>query len=203
MLCRCLRQGQAITPRPAFSHSILENMTQRMSSISISGPKVSALKPATTIIPFRGFSQTAVFRGPEASIPNQNTQVETSVTAVPPPPTPAHAIPDSFAIIHVAGTQYKVTQGDVIVTNRINGPDIGQHLILDKVLLIGTKDMTAIGQPLLENAGVHVVVEEHTRTEKVLVFKKKRRKNYRRLNGHRQDVTSLRVHHISFDQTSK
>eukprot|EP01117_Protostelium_nocturnum_P010180 TRINITY_DN363_c0_g1_i1.p1 TRINITY_DN363_c0_g1~~TRINITY_DN363_c0_g1_i1.p1 ORF type:complete len:239 (+),score=82.01 TRINITY_DN363_c0_g1_i1:161-877(+) len=115
--------------------------------------------------------------------------------------SPLHVLPDSFAIIHINGGQHKVTEGDVIVINRLHGPDIGQEIVLDKVLLIGTKEFTAIGTPVLENATVHAVVEEHTYSGKTLVFKKKRRKNYRRLYGHRQPITTLRILHVTLDQS--
>ncbi len=74
-------------------------------------------------------------------------------------------------------------------------------IILDKVLLIGTKDWTAIGTPLLDNAKVYATVEEQTLAAKVLIFKKKRRKNYRRFKGHRQPVTTLRILDVSYQQT--
>ena len=71
--------------------------------------------------------------------------------------------------LHENRSQYKVTEGDVIVTNRILGPDVGTKIILDKVLLVGSKEFTAIGTPLLDHAGVHAVIEEHTRSEKVII----------------------------------
>jgi len=115
-------------------------------------------------------------------------------------PLPHRVEEDAFAVIHVTGTQYKVTPGDVIITQTLDGPDIGDEIVLDKVLLIGTKSWTAIGAPLLNSAHVHAVVEEQTKTRKVLVFKKKRRKNYRRTNGHRQPITTLRITDITFDR---
>jgi hypothetical protein len=71
---------------------------------------------------------------------------------------------------------------------------------LDKVLLIGTKTETAIGTPILESAKVYATVEEQAKSEKVIVFKKKRRKNYRRFKGHRQQITTLRILDICFDR---
>ncbi|EOA18785.1 hypothetical protein CARUB_v10007398mg [Capsella rubella] len=67
------------------------------------------------------------------------------------------------------------------------------QLELTKVLLLGSASQTIIGRPILPDATVHAVVEEHALDEKVLIFKKKRRKNYRRTKGHRQELTKLRI----------
>jgi len=104
----------------------------------------------------------------------------------------------SFAVVHIGGTQYKLIKGDVVMTQKLEGADVGREILLPKVLLIGTKTWTAIGTPLLENARVHAMVEEQTYTKKTIVFKKKRRKNYVRHNTHRQPFTSLRILDIFF-----
>ena len=89
--------------------------------------------------------------------------------------------------------QYKVTPDDLIVTEKLSGVDINDKIRLNKVLLLGNKSETIIGRPLVEGASVVAAVEEQFLDGKVLVFKKRRRKNSRRLNGHRQPLTSLRV----------
>jgi len=104
-----------------------------------------------------------------------------------------------FAVVHVGGTQYKLMAGDVIMAQKMDGVPVGAEIMLPKVLLIGTKSWTAIGTPILERARVHAVIEEQTRTEKTIVFKKKRRKNYVRHNTHRQPYTLLRIKDIFFD----
>ncbi|XP_022845947.1 50S ribosomal protein L21, mitochondrial-like isoform X2 [Olea europaea var. sylvestris] len=71
------------------------------------------------------------------------------------------------------------------------------QLILNKVLMLGSKTQTIIGRPILPDAAVHAVVEEHALDAKVIIFKKKRRKNYRRTKGHRQELTKLRITDIS------
>jgi large subunit ribosomal protein L21 len=106
----------------------------------------------------------------------------------------------SFAIVHVGGTQYKLMKGDTVMTQKLEGAEVGKEIILQKVLLIGSKSWTAIGTPLLERARVHAVVEEQTLTKKTIVFKKKRRKNYVRHNTHRQPYTLLRIKDILFDR---
>ncbi|PRP73548.1 hypothetical protein PROFUN_02557 [Planoprotostelium fungivorum] len=149
--------------------------------------------PQTIISPLciRSFSQTTILSEPEAAQTVEETQ-----TVVPVSPPPPNAVLDSFAVVHIGGHQYKVTHGDTVVTNRVLGPDIGTNIRLEKVLLIGTKDTTVIGTPVVENAYVEATVEEHSLAEKVIVFKKKRRKNYQRTNGFRQQVTALRIGHV-------
>jgi len=104
-----------------------------------------------------------------------------------------------FAIVHVGGTQYKLMKGDVIMTEKLLGAPVGSEILLQKVLLVGTKTWTAVGTPLLERARVHAVVEEQTKTKKTIVFKKKRRKGYIRHNTHRQPFTTLRIKEILFE----
>ena len=89
--------------------------------------------------------------------------------------------------------QYKVTPDDLIITEKLSGVDVNDRIRLNKVLLLGNKTETIIGRPAVEGASVIAVVEEQFLDGKVLVFKKRRRKNSRRLNGHRQPLTSLRV----------
>ncbi|KAF2554399.1 hypothetical protein F2Q68_00037663 [Brassica cretica] len=93
-----------------------------------------------------------------------------------------------FAVV-----QFKVSNGDSIFTEKLKFCDINDKLVLTKVLLLGSASQTIIGRPILPEATVHAVVEEHALDEKVLIFKKKRRKNYRRTTGHRQELTKLRI----------
>mmetsp|Transcript_52231 Transcript_52231/g.76381 ORF Transcript_52231/g.76381 Transcript_52231/m.76381 type:complete len:171 (+) Transcript_52231:51-563(+) len=104
---------------------------------------------------------------------------------------------DKFAVIKLGGTQYKITKDDVIVSEKIEGAEIGSHIENDQVLLLGSIDYTMVGKPLVPDAKVTMLVEEQTQDEKVIVFKKRRRKHYRRKQGHRRPVTLLRV--VSID----
>lgn len=70
------------------------------------------------------------------------------------------------------------------------------QIILDKVLLVGSQEYTVIGQPMVSTAKVLATVEEHEKTEKVLIYKKKRRKTYAQKTGHRQPYTLLRINDI-------
>ncbi|XP_062013153.1 large ribosomal subunit protein bL21m [Rosa rugosa] len=98
-----------------------------------------------------------------------------------------------FAVIQIGSHQFKVSNGDSIFTERLKFCEVNDKLILNKVLLVGTSSQTMIGRPIVPDAAVHAVVEEHALDAKVLIFKKKRRKNYRRTKGHRQELTKLRI----------
>ncbi|CAN6919070.1 unnamed protein product [Brassica oleracea] len=98
-----------------------------------------------------------------------------------------------FAVVQIGSHQFKVSNGDSIFTEKLNFCDINDKLTLTKVLLLGSASQTIIGRPILPDATVHALVEEHALDEKVLIFKKKRRKNYRRTTGHRQELTKLRI----------
>jgi large subunit ribosomal protein L21 len=98
-----------------------------------------------------------------------------------------------FAVVKTGGKQYRVTPGDVVVVEKILG-DPGDKIKLDHVLMVGEDGQSPeIGSPLVENNAVNCLILEQSRSAKILVFKKKRRKGYKRTKGHRQDHTVLRV----------
>lgn len=105
-----------------------------------------------------------------------------------------------FAVVHVTGKQFKITDGDVIVIEGYWPPDVGDKITLDKVLMAGSADFTLIGRPIVEKGLVRVqatVIEKtlsHTKTH----FRKKRRKQYMRINFYRVPQTYLRINEISF-----
>ncbi|XP_010256399.1 PREDICTED: 50S ribosomal protein L21, chloroplastic [Nelumbo nucifera] len=107
-----------------------------------------------------------------------------------------------FAVVMVGGRQYIVFPGRYIYTQRLKGANVNDKIILNKVLLVGTKTSTYIGKPVVLNAAVHAVVEEQTLDRKVIVFKYKKRKNYRRNIGHRQPITRIRITGITGYQDS-
>ncbi|KDP20973.1 hypothetical protein JCGZ_21444 [Jatropha curcas] len=98
-----------------------------------------------------------------------------------------------FAVVQIGSHQFKVSNGDSIFTERLKFCDVNDKLILNKVLLLGSSTQTIIGRPMVPDAAVHAVVEQHALDAKVIIFKKKRRKNYRRTKGHRQELTKLRI----------
>ncbi|XP_078153514.1 ribosomal protein L21 [Carex rostrata] len=99
----------------------------------------------------------------------------------------------AFAVVQIGSHQFKVSNGDSIFTEKLKYCGVNDKLILKKVLMLGSKNETMIGRPVLVDAAVHAVVEEHALDAKVIIFKKKRRKNYRRTKGHRQELTKLRI----------
>ncbi|XP_020227785.1 50S ribosomal protein L21, mitochondrial [Cajanus cajan] len=98
-----------------------------------------------------------------------------------------------FAVVQIGSHQFKVSNGDSIFTERLKFCEVNDKLILNKVLLLGSASQTIVGRPIVPDASVHAVVEEHALDAKVIIFKKKRRKNYRRTKGHRQELTKLRI----------
>jgi large subunit ribosomal protein L21 len=97
-----------------------------------------------------------------------------------------------YAVVRTGGKQYRVAQDDVFVVERLAG-EPGSVLELDQVLMVDNGKETLIGTPLVEGARVAAEVVEQARGDKIIVFKMKRRKDYRRTRGHRQDLTVLRV----------
>jgi large subunit ribosomal protein L21 len=97
-----------------------------------------------------------------------------------------------YAVIKTGGKQYKVAKDDVIVVEKLAG-EPGSSVDIGEVLLVGDDKAQTVGAPLVDGASVAAEVVEQKRDKKIIVFKKKRRKNYRRKNGHRQNVTVLRI----------
>ena len=97
-----------------------------------------------------------------------------------------------FAVIKTGGKQYRVTPDDVIQIERISG-EAGDEVFFNNVLILADDGKTDVGTPLVDGARVAGTLMEQTRGEKIIIFKKKRRKNYRRRNGHRQDLSVVRI----------
>jgi large subunit ribosomal protein L21 len=96
-----------------------------------------------------------------------------------------------YAVIKTGGKQYRVTEGQKLRVERLPG-NPGDALNFDQVLMVGG-DSTTIGQPLVGGANVSAEIVAHDRGKKIIVFKLKRRKNYRRKQGHRQPYTELKI----------
>lgn len=103
-----------------------------------------------------------------------------------------------YAVIRTGGKQYKVAKNDVISVERLTGTP-GEILELNDVLMLGDGTTITVGAPLVAGACVGAAVLEQAKGEKILIFKKKRRHNYRRKNGHRQNLTVLRITEILTD----
>ena len=93
-----------------------------------------------------------------------------------------------YAVIKTGGKQYKVAAGDVIKVEKLAGEE-GSEIVFNEVLALGDK----VGKPFVEGASVKATVLKQAKADKVIIFKKKRRQNYRRKNGHRQNVTIVKI----------
>jgi large subunit ribosomal protein L21 len=100
-----------------------------------------------------------------------------------------------YAVIRSGGKQYRVAPGQTIRLETVAG-EIGAKVELGDVLLVENEGNVQVGSPLIANARVQATVLEHDRAKKILVFKKKRKKQYRRTQGHRQDYTAVRIDNI-------
>ncbi|KDP43354.1 hypothetical protein JCGZ_25459 [Jatropha curcas] len=100
---------------------------------------------------------------------------------------------DVFAVVMIGGRQYIVIPGRYIYVQRLKGANVNDKVTLNKVLLVGTRTSTYIGKPVVTNAVVHALVEEQGLNPKVVVFKYKKKKNYRRNIGHRQPNSRIRI----------
>ena len=107
-----------------------------------------------------------------------------------------------YAVVEVAGSQVKVQEGDRIRVSRLGSP-AGDKIDLDRILLLSEGGQARVGTPWVEGASVQASVLGHGLGDKILVFKMKRRKGYRRKNGHRQPFTELQIDGISADSPSE
>ena len=101
-----------------------------------------------------------------------------------------------YAIVDTAGQQFKVEAGKKIYVHRLQD-EVGASISFEKVLLTDNEGAVKVGAPYVEGAVVKATVLDHVKGNKVLVFKKKRRKGYQKLNGHRQCLTQIQIESIA------
>ncbi|GAB7564620.1 50S ribosomal protein L21 [Methylobacillus methanolivorans] len=101
-----------------------------------------------------------------------------------------------YAVIKTGGKQYRVAAGDKLKVEKLAG-EVGSEITLDKVLLVSDGENTTIGAPLVQGASVQAKVVAHGRGDKVLIFKMRRRKHYRKTQGHRQSFTEIQIEKIA------
>ena len=99
---------------------------------------------------------------------------------------------EAYAVVQTGGKQYRVKAGDTLKVELLKG-EAGSTVVLDSVLALSNGTDLKVGTPLVEGAKVQAQIVEHVKAPKVVAFKKKRRKGYRRKIGHRQPLTVLRV----------
>lgn len=100
-----------------------------------------------------------------------------------------------YAVVDIQGQQMRVAAGDELYVNRLPGEE-GSSVSFDQVLLVADGENTQIGRPNLSGSSVSATILNHLKGDKILVFKKKRRKGYRVKNGHRQYLTKIKVDSI-------
>ncbi len=101
-----------------------------------------------------------------------------------------------YAVIKTGGKQYRVAAGEKIKVEQIPA-DVGSQITLDQVFMVGEGESVRIGAPVVDGASVTATVVSHGRHDKIKVFKMRRRKHYRKHQGHRQNYTELRIEAIS------
>lgn len=101
-----------------------------------------------------------------------------------------------YAMVEIGGQQYRVEKDKIIKTQKLQG-EVGGNVTFDRVLLVAEGEQVRIGQPVVTGANVAGTIVDQFRDDKVIVFKKKRRKSYRRKNGHRQSLTKVRIDTIT------
>jgi large subunit ribosomal protein L21 len=97
-----------------------------------------------------------------------------------------------YAVVNTGGKQYKVQKGETLRIEKIPG-EVGTQVTFDKVLMVADGENVRLGRPLLEKAAVLASIVEQDKAKKIIVFKYKRRKRYRRKQGHRQPYTAIRI----------
>ena len=103
-----------------------------------------------------------------------------------------------YALVKTGGKQYRVSKDDTILVERIAAEE-GTEVILNDIVMLGDGDKVTIGTPMVDGAAVSATVVRQTRGPKVIIFRRKRRKNHRRTQGHRQDLTLLKINDIAED----
>ena len=103
-----------------------------------------------------------------------------------------------YALVKTGGKQYRVSKDDTILVERLSAEE-GEQIILSNIVMLGDGDKVTIGTPRVEGAGVSATVIRQTRGPKIIIFRRKRRKNHRRTQGHRQDLTLLKINEIAED----
>ncbi len=101
-----------------------------------------------------------------------------------------------YAIVEIGGQQFKIQKDQMLFVNLLEN-EAGSELAFDRVLLVADGEKIQVGAPVVEGALVKAKVIEHVKADKVLVFKKKRRKGYQKMNGHRQPMTRIQIEEIT------
>jgi len=101
-----------------------------------------------------------------------------------------------YVVVDIAGQQFKVEQGQEVFVNRLEGEE-GEKVKFEKVLLVDNDGKVKVGKPLVKGAAIDAQIISHLRGDKIVVFKKKRRKGYQKSNGFRQDLSKVLIEKIT------
>ncbi len=107
-----------------------------------------------------------------------------------------------YAVIETGGKQYRVQEGDVIVVEKLDAA-VGEKITFDRVLLLSDGETIKVGTPVVESCNVYGSVVEHGKGEKVVIFKYKAKKDYRKKQGHRQPYTMIKIEKVSARKARK
>ncbi|XP_054804953.1 50S ribosomal protein L21, chloroplastic [Prosopis cineraria] len=182
------------------SSSSTLSLLSRLPSPKLSSPSIfSSPRLPFPSLPKSSESETTLAE-PESPVAQLEPQLSDlgaveAVQASPQEPAPKRE--EVFAVVMIGSRQYIVFPGRFIYTQRLKGANVNDKITLNKVLLVGTRTTTYIGKPVVTNAVVHATVEEQGLDSKVIVFKYKKKKKYRRNIGHRQPNTRIRINGIT------
>jgi large subunit ribosomal protein L21 len=101
-----------------------------------------------------------------------------------------------YAVIKTGGKQHRVTVGEKLKVEKLIG-EVGSEIVLDQVLMVADGEKVTIGAPIVKGASVQATVVSHGRGDKVMIFKMRRRKHYRKTQGHRQSYTEIQIQKIA------
>lgn len=101
-----------------------------------------------------------------------------------------------YAIVEIAGQQFKVQEGQEVFVHRLEG-EPGADVKFEKVLLLDNEGKIKVGTPIVKGANVNAKIISHMKADKIIVFKKKRRKGYQKSNGHRQYLSKIKIENIT------
>ena len=104
-----------------------------------------------------------------------------------------------YALVRTGGKQYRVSKDDTILVEKIIAEE-GATIVLDDIIMLDDGEKVTVGTPKVDGAAVSATIIKQTRGSKIVIFRKKRRKNHRRTQGHRQDLTLLKINDIAEDQ---
>ncbi|HEX6981886.1 MAG TPA: 50S ribosomal protein L21 [Balneolaceae bacterium] len=107
-----------------------------------------------------------------------------------------------YAVVEIGGHQYRVSEGDVLFVDK-QSDEVDQKLTFDRVLLVNDGKNVTVGKPAVEGAAIEATLLDNVKSDKVIVFKKKRRKGYQVKRGHRQPMSQIEINSISVSGSSK